>query len=62
MIQIPKLKAKFFGTGDLFAATFLAWMTKTGSNLNVALENTVATVNAVITRTLNEFKGMSSYV
>lgn len=62
MIQIPKLKAKFFGTGDLFAATFLAWMSKTDNNLNIALENTVATVGAVITRTLNEYKGMLSYV
>ncbi|XKL62655.1 hypothetical protein PGB90_002488 [Kerria lacca] len=54
-IQIPKLRGKFFGTGDLFAALFLAWFTKT-NDVATTLEKTVSTVHAVITRTLNSFK------
>jgi len=49
-IEIPRLPASFTGTGDLFAALFLAWTSKT-HDIQVALENTVATMQAVLKRT-----------
>lgn len=58
LIQLPKLPAKFYGTGDLFAALFLTWITKTQDNIYVALENTVASVTSVIKKTLASFKGI----
>uniref|UniRef100_A0A1B6MD03 Pyridoxal kinase n=1 Tax=Graphocephala atropunctata TaxID=36148 RepID=A0A1B6MD03_9HEMI len=51
-IEIPLLDATFTGTGDLFAALFLAWMAKSGGELNVALEKTLSTLQAVLKRTL----------
>lgn len=49
-IEIPRLPATFTGTGDLFAALFLAWMAKT-NDLQETLEGTVATLQAVLKRT-----------
>lgn len=51
-IEIPLLDATFTGTGDLFAALFLAWMAKTG-DICVALEKTQNTIQAVLKRTLD---------
>ncbi|KAG8278454.1 hypothetical protein J6590_019082 [Homalodisca vitripennis] len=52
-IEIPLLDATFTGTGDLFAALFLAWMAKSGGVLKEALEKTVSTLQAVLNRTLH---------
>lgn len=49
-MTIPRLPASFTGTGDLTAALFLAWYSKT-QDLQVSMENTVATLQAVIKRT-----------
>lgn len=49
-IEIPRLPASFTGTGDLFAALILAWMTKL-NDLQAALEKTIATLQAVLKRT-----------
>lgn len=49
-IEIPRLPATFTGTGDLFAALFLAWMSKL-NDLQAALEKTVGTLQAVLKRT-----------
>lgn len=35
-IEFPKLPATFTGTGDLFAASLLIWMTKTNKDLKVS--------------------------
>ncbi|KAG8278450.1 hypothetical protein J6590_019079 [Homalodisca vitripennis] len=51
-IEIPLLDATFTGTGDLFAALFLAWMAKSGGVLKEALEKTMSTLQAVLRRTL----------
>ncbi|XP_066991188.2 pyridoxal kinase isoform X2 [Anabrus simplex] len=51
-IRIPKLPAYFTGTGDLFAALFLAWMTLSNSDLVVSLERTIGTMQAILKRTL----------
>ena len=50
-ISIPRLDATFIGTGDLFAALFLAWYTKTDNNLKQTLENVIASLQAVMRRT-----------
>ncbi|XP_047991570.1 pyridoxal kinase isoform X2 [Leguminivora glycinivorella] len=47
-IQIPKVDATFTGTGDLFAALFLAWSYKTRDNLKLTLEKTIATLQAIV--------------
>ncbi|KAK7063279.1 hypothetical protein SK128_022569 [Halocaridina rubra] len=51
-IPIPRLPANFTGTGDLFAALLLAWMHHSDDNLQVAVEHTVSTMQAILHRTL----------
>ncbi|XP_050392765.1 pyridoxal kinase isoform X1 [Patella vulgata] len=51
-VEMPFLPATFSGTGDLFAATLLAWIHK-DKNLKTAIEKTVSTLQAVIRRTLD---------
>uniref|UniRef100_A0A069DR72 Pyridoxal kinase n=1 Tax=Panstrongylus megistus TaxID=65343 RepID=A0A069DR72_9HEMI len=51
-IKIPKMDALFTGTGDLFSALFLAWTYKTDNNIQVSLDNTVASMQAVLRCTL----------
>lgn len=50
-LLIPKLKATFIGTGDLFAALFMAWFTKTDCDLKIACEKTVSTLQAILHKT-----------
>uniref|UniRef100_A0A1B6ED04 Pyridoxal kinase n=1 Tax=Clastoptera arizonana TaxID=38151 RepID=A0A1B6ED04_9HEMI len=59
-IKTPLLDATFIGTGDLFSALFLAWMSKTNNNLPTALEMTTATVQAVLERTIIFAKNAAS--
>lgn len=47
-ITIPKLDTTFTGTGDLFAALFLAWWHKTNNNLKLSLENTISTLQSIV--------------
>jgi len=55
-VEIPKFPAAFVGTGDLFTALCTAWLTKTEGDLKVSLERTIATMQAVLTRTLSHAK------
>lgn len=51
-IDFPRLPGAFTGTGDLFSALFLAWLSKCGDNNIVeACERTVSTVFEVLKRT-----------
>ncbi|ETV88605.1 pyridoxal kinase [Aphanomyces astaci] len=50
-MEVPRLPAYYSGTGDLFAALLLSWLTRHPSNLKLALETVVATVQAVMRRT-----------
>lgn len=59
LMHIPLLDANFTGSGDLFTALFLAWMTKTGNNLRLSLENTIGTEQAVLKRTLARAKSVA---
>ena len=61
-IEFPKLPLPFVGSGDLFTALLTAWLTKSGCNnwphdmdIPEALEKTVATMQAVLNRTLNHY-------
>lgn len=47
-IQIPKLDATFTGTGDFFAALFLAWTHKTNNDLKLTLEKTICTLQHIV--------------
>ncbi|KAJ0176597.1 hypothetical protein K1T71_007776 [Dendrolimus kikuchii] len=47
-IVIPQLDAAFTGTGDLFAALFLAWFHKTNNDVKLTLEKTIATLQAIV--------------
>ncbi|XP_076445148.1 pyridoxal kinase-like [Babylonia areolata] len=51
-LVIPRVEATFVGTGDLFACSLLTWLHKDRNNIKSALEKTVATVQAVMARTL----------
>ncbi|XP_019868059.1 pyridoxal kinase isoform X2 [Aethina tumida] len=55
-MKIPKIPAQFTGTGDLFAALFLAWMYKT-QDLKESVEKTIASLQAVLTRTYEHVSG-----
>ncbi|XP_018329377.2 pyridoxal kinase [Agrilus planipennis] len=57
IIDIPKIPAMFTGTGDLFAALFLAWMHKSKYSLKDSLEKTVATMQAVLKKTFSSVQG-----
>lgn len=50
-IEIPKVDASFTGTGDLFAALFLAWSYKTKNNVKETLERTIATLQSIVQNT-----------
>ncbi|XP_045472856.1 pyridoxal kinase [Harmonia axyridis] len=56
-ITLKKKQAIFVGTGDVFASLMLAWMHKTNNDLKVALERTIATLQAILDRTLECAKG-----
>ena len=54
-IDFPRLAGAFTGTGDLFSALFLSWLSKCGDgNLAEACERTVSTVYEVLKRTCEE--------
>jgi pyridoxine kinase len=50
-LSFPRLPVSFIGTGDLFAALFLAWFTKTDGDLKQTCEKVVSTLQHVIKRT-----------
>ncbi|XP_076372715.1 pyridoxal kinase isoform X4 [Tachypleus tridentatus] len=50
-LEIPQLPAVFTGTGDLFTALLLAWMTRTQHDLKVACEKTVNSLQDVLKTT-----------
>ncbi|XP_026276605.1 pyridoxal kinase [Frankliniella occidentalis] len=52
IVTFPKLEGSYTGTGDLFSALFLAWMWRSQQNLKQALEFTVATIQAILQRTI----------
>lgn len=56
-IQVPLVDTNFTGTGDLFAALFLAWFHKTGSNLKLTMEKTMSTLQNIVQDTYQKARG-----
>ena len=59
LIEFPKIPLAIVGSGDLFTALLTSWLTRSGGNnwpcdmdIPLALEKTVATMQAVLNRTL----------
>lgn len=57
-VNIPRLDATFTGSGDLFAACLLARLTESRSDLPRAVELTLASVQAVLRRTVKDASEM----
>ncbi|XP_073281306.1 pyridoxal kinase-like [Primulina huaijiensis] len=55
-ILIPKIPVYFTGTGDLMTALLLGWSNKYPDNLNKAAELSVSSLQALLARTLNDYK------
>ncbi|XP_058748100.1 pyridoxal kinase [Vicia villosa] len=55
-IPIPKIEAYFTGTGDLMTALLLGWSNKHPDNLEKAAELAVSSLQALLQRTLNDYK------
>ncbi|KAI3412661.1 Pyridoxal kinase [Psidium guajava] len=55
-ILIPKIPAYFTGTGDLMTALLLGWSNKHPDNLDKAAELAVSSLQAVLQRTLNDYR------
>lgn len=56
-IDIPKISANFTGSGDLFAALFLAY-TYLEDNMKDAIEKTVNSLHSVLLKTYEHSQGM----
>ncbi|ONI17420.1 hypothetical protein PRUPE_3G158100 [Prunus persica] len=55
-IVIPKIPAYFTGTGDLTTALLLGWSNKYPDNLDKAAELAVSSLQALLQRTINDYK------
>ncbi|MED6199266.1 hypothetical protein PIB30_074301 [Stylosanthes scabra] len=55
-ILIPKIPAYFTGTGDLMTSLLLGWSNKYPENLEIAAELAVSSLQALLQRTLNDYK------
>nr|XP_011465167.1 PREDICTED: pyridoxal kinase isoform X1 [Fragaria vesca subsp. vesca] len=55
-IVIPKIPAYFTGTGDLTTALLLGWSNKYPDNLDKAAELAVSSLQALLQRTVNDYK------
>nr|KAJ0210774.1 hypothetical protein LSAT_V11C400217530 [Lactuca sativa] len=55
-IVIPKIPAYFTGTGDLMTALLLGWSNKYPENLDKAAELAVSSLQAVLSRTLEDYE------
>ncbi|XP_015380105.1 PREDICTED: pyridoxal kinase [Diuraphis noxia] len=51
-LDIPIIDQSFIGTGDFFTALLLIWMNLTNNDLKHSIEKTVATIQAVLKRTI----------
>lgn len=61
-IEIPKIDQHFTGTGDLFSAIFLAWMHKSGNDITISINNSIATLQAVLKKSLELGKGKNIHL
>lgn len=54
-IEVPHMEAKFTGSGDLFAALFLAWNSHHPNDLKLTLETVCSTMQSVLKKTLDTY-------
>lgn len=54
VLELPRLRGRYTGTGDLTAALLLAWLSRHPLEPALALEKVGATLSAVLRRTLRE--------
>ncbi|XP_054707796.1 pyridoxal kinase-like isoform X2 [Uloborus diversus] len=59
-LTFPKMSAVFTGSGDLFSALLLAWMSKTNRNLKISCEKALNTMQSVLKRTIDSKSGPSN--
>lgn len=59
-VDVPRIDAHFCGTGDLFSAVLVGWMTKSNNNLRVSVEKAVSTIQAVLKKTYRHAQNMHS--
>ncbi|XP_068633355.1 pyridoxal kinase [Battus philenor] len=59
-IEIPKMDARYTGTGDLFAAIFMAWSYKTNNDIKLTLEKTIATLQGIVKDTYEKAREQQS--
>ncbi|XP_075673303.1 pyridoxal kinase isoform X2 [Castanea sativa] len=57
-IVIPKIPAYFTGTGDLMTSLLLGWSNKYPDNLDKAAELAVSSLQALLQRTLNDYRSV----
>lgn len=57
-VAVPRIDAQFSGTGDLFTAVLVGWLTKSSNNLRVSVEKTVSTIQAVLKKTFRHAQNM----
>ncbi|KAM7268124.1 hypothetical protein ACFE04_010290 [Oxalis oulophora] len=55
-IKIPKIPAYFTGTGDMMTSLLLGWSNKYSDNLDKAAELAVSSLQALLQRTLNDYR------
>ena len=59
-LRVPRIDAYFTGTGDLFSALILAWLSRSPHDLKFAVEKAVAGLQAVLLDTVEHSKLFSS--
>ncbi|CAH0398327.1 unnamed protein product [Chilo suppressalis] len=57
-IDMKKQDATFTGTGDLFAALFLAWSYKTNNDVKLTLEKTISTMQSIVLDTYKKARAI----
>ncbi|CAG9858283.1 unnamed protein product [Phyllotreta striolata] len=62
LMELNKYPNSFTGTGDLFASLMLSWMHKTKNDLKKSLEYTIASLQSVLKKTLDNMQGKGNDV
>lgn len=55
-IEFPRFPVNFVGSGDVFSALILSWLSRSSFDVSEALEKTVATMQAILSRTTDYIK------
>lgn len=58
-LEIPVIRGEFVGTGDVFSSLLLVWLEETGGDVRAALCNVIASMQALLRRTLDSIDGIT---